>query len=110
MPFVLTDGNIFNLVENIRNTTNFYQGYYVDYDGIRRLIGQGLHINILNFFKAMQRITNIELFRFAESLNLFILLGCLSISLLSEKRKKWITFGALGVIMAACPGFQLFII
>lgn len=106
LPFVLTDGNIFNLVENIRNTTNFYQGYYVDYDGIRRLIGQGLHINILNFFKAMQRITNIELFRFAESLNLFILLGCLSISLLSEKRKKWITFGALGVIMAACPGFS----
>lgn len=51
LPFVLTDGNIFNLVENIRNTTNFYQGYYVDYDGIRRLIGQGLHINILNFLR-----------------------------------------------------------
>lgn len=103
-PFLLTDGNIFSLVNNILNTENMMG--VVNRNGIMQSIGEGVFVNITSFFTSLTKITNINLYNIANILSLLI--GSLSVTvlLIMKNIEEWKQYALLCGVLVLCPGFS----
>lgn len=106
IPFVLTDGNLVLLIENIRNTTQAFQGYIIDGLGIMHLIGNGHYVNLGNTVTILERLIGIESFYLKSLLNMVIFCCSVIIVLFSKEAEKWQCLALLCGIIVLCPGFS----
>lgn len=106
IPFVLTDGNLMLLIENIRNTTQAFQGYVIDGLGIMHLIGNGHYVNLGNTVTILERLIGIESFYLKSLLNMVIFCCSVLIVLFSKEADKWQCLALLCGIIVLCPGFS----
>lgn len=106
IPFALTDGNLMLLIENIRNTTQAFQGYVVDDCGIIHLMGNGHLINLSNTITVLERLTNFEFLYLKPSINIVVFCCSIIIVLFSKEAEKWQCLALLCGIIVLCPGFS----
>lgn len=103
-PFLLTDGNIFTMLNNITHTTNMQD--VVIRDGVLMNIGQGSFVNTLSIFTAWGRILNLNLSNIASTFNqILLLLGSL-IVLFDKKMSMWKILALLSLIVVMVPRFS----
>lgn len=106
IPFVFTDGNLMLLIENIRNTTQAFQGYIIDDFGIIHLIGNGHYVNLGNTVTIIERLIGMESPYLKTILNIVVLCFSTLIILFSKKVEKWQCLALLCGIIVLCPGFS----
>lgn len=106
-PFILTDGNIFILLENIQYTTTMFQNIVLNLDTFEMIdVGNGVFVNLLSTIAYMGRLFNFNGQSLAEAINLIILIFGLIIVLLARKLKQWKVIALLSILLVLCPGFS----
>lgn len=106
VPFMLTDGNIIILLQNIKNTTSVFQGAVVDGGGSLRLVGTGYYINCLSMSLFLGRLFNVNLHGVALFLNWLILLLGICLTVYGKSIDEWKIVTLLGGVIAFCSGFS----
>lgn len=107
LPFILTDGNMFTLLNNIINTTNSFQSEVVGVDGILRKVGYGAYINIGNTIKAIAEILHKDLNYLITPINLFLLCWATGTILMNRNLNEWKVYTLLCGIITLTPGFSV---
>jgi hypothetical protein len=106
VPFFFTDGNIFNLLNNIKSTALEFQGYFIDDAGNYLLMGQGTHVNLFNLSKFLGRIFNRNFINLSFVCSTgALLLGTLGV-IINDKIDKWKVYGILSGIIILCADFS----
>lgn len=103
-PFIFTDGNIFKLLENIRNTDNIKD--VIVLNGVINNVGSGVFVNISSLLDAVGRYLSINLRACASALSCFVCLSGIFISVVSKKLPEWQLWGLLTGIVVLVPGFS----
>ena len=105
IPFLLTDGNIFILLENIHKATSYFQGSLVGADGTIRAIGCGAYVNIDKFMEMISRIYSKDLHVVTATIKLAIFLAGTYI-ILVKKIESWKIITLIISVMVLIPGFS----
>ena len=106
VPFLLTDGNLFILVDNIRKTTQTFQGYAPDSFGMMKLVGNGCYVNLGNTITTIERLIDFKIPYLSTIVNAIVFFSSAIIILFSKKAEKWQCFALLCGIIVLCPGFS----
>jgi len=106
LPFLLTDGNIFVLLDNIAKTTKEFQGTFIDGTGKFWIVGQGNYVNILNTAKFLGRIFNVALINIAAIGSVGLLLFGILCVMVGQNLEQWKALGILSSIIVLCAGFS----
>lgn len=106
MPFLLTDGNLSILLNNIVSTTLAFQGSVIGVNGFKILIGQGAYVNLLNTAKFLGRLFNRDFVNIASIGNIGLLLVGVFGVCMNENMEEWKTLGILSGLIILCTGFS----
>lgn len=104
VPFVFTDGNVFTLVDNIRNTDNIRD--IINLAGYMENVGSGAFVNSTALLDTLGRILNVSTNVFSAILNYTILVLGLSAVLFCKKIAEWQLWTILTGIVILIPGFS----
>lgn len=106
LPFILTDGNIFILIDNIMNATNIFQGAIVCADGSLRNIGYGVYVNIGNTIKTVAEILHTNLNYIITPINILLFCWATGMILMNKNISEWKIYTLLCGIITLTPGFS----
>lgn len=106
VPFMLTDGNLLVLIDNIRNTTQAFQGIVVDEYGFKHYVGNGHYVNLGNTITILSRLSDYDFTAFGRYLNIFVFIASILIVIFSRKVKEWQIMALLYGVIVLCPGFS----
>lgn len=106
IPFILTDGNLLVLIDNIRNTTQAFQGVVIDEFGFKHYVGNGNYVNLGNTMTILSRLLNYDFAGIGKFLNIFIFCASITITLFAKKVERWQIMALLCGVIVLCPGFS----
>ena len=106
LPFYLTDGNLFTLLNNIKYTTSLFQGYYINDHGEVMMVGHGAYVNLINTTNFLGRLYNVNLINIANYFNSVILFVAIGLTCIGKKIDDWKIIGILSGVIILCPGFS----
>ena len=104
LPFVFTDGNIFILMDNIRNTDNIKD--VINMSAMTVNVGSGVFVNTSAFLESLGRYFNVNTFTFSSLLNYALLFWGVAIVSIGKNIEEWKKWTVLIGMMVLLPGFS----
>lgn len=103
-PFILTDGNVFTLIDNISKTDNMFD--IKIYNKMIESVGSGAFVNTTSLFAAVERFFNVNVISYGNLLNYFLLAWGMVIVFVAKNIQEWQVWTILVGIMVLMPGFS----
>ena len=104
LPFVFTDGNIFILMDNIRNTDNIKD--VINMSAMTVNVGSGVFVNTSAFLESLGRYFNVNTFTVSSLLNYALLFWGVAIVSIGKNIEEWKKWTVLIGMMVLLPGFS----
>lgn len=104
LPFVFTDGNIFILIDNIRNTDNIKD--VINMNSMAVNVGSGVFVNTSAFLDSIGRYFDINTFTFSSLLNYALFFWGISLVSIGKNIEEWKKWTVLVGMMVLLPGFS----
>lgn len=106
IPFIFTDGNIFNLIENLMTANEIFQGYWITEAGILNF-GYGVLINLSGTFGVWSKLLNINLEYFVFPLTFMIFVVSILNVILNKNIQYWKVIALLCSIICLVPSVSI---